>query len=95
MPAFVVIDADVRDAARYETYKKLAAEAVAKHGGRFVVRGGAPEVLEDSWPTTRIVVIEFPDRATAKRWYASPEYAEARKARAGIATFRAVVVDGA
>lgn len=95
MPAFLVAEIDVADPARYETYKRLSDEALAKHGGRFLVRGGSPEGLEGGWSPRRIVVIEFADRAAVKRWFASPEYLAAREARAGIATFRSVVVDGA
>lgn len=95
MPAFVAIDADVHDPARYQEYMKLGQEAVAKYGGRYVVRGGSPEVLEEDWSPKRFVLIEFKDRATAKAWYDSPEYRRAREVRAGAATFRAIVVDGA
>lgn len=95
MPAYVLIDADVHDSAAYETYKALGTKANAQYGGKFLARGGPVEVLEGDWHPSRCVVIEFPDVAAAKRWYASPEYAAARKARSGgVATFRAIVVAG-
>lgn len=59
------------------------------------MRGGSPERLEDDWMPRRLVVIESADRVTATRWFHSPEYQEARQLREGIATWRAVVVDGA
>ena len=40
-------------------------------GGRFIIHGATPEVREDAFPGT-IVVIEFPDRAAATAWYESP-----------------------
>src|SRR5439155_7703421 len=88
------IDVDVTDPARYKEYLRLGDVAMAKHGGKFLARGGSPEALEGGWSPQRGVIIEFPDRAAAKRWYASPEYAAARKAREGAARFRAMVVDG-
>ncbi|MCA1818458.1 MAG: DUF1330 domain-containing protein [Thermoplasmatota archaeon] len=94
MPAYVLIDADVTDPVRYKEYLGLGDVAMAKAGGRFLARGGAITHLEGDWHPTRLVVVEFPDRATAERWYASPEYKSARKARKGAARFRAVVVDG-
>lgn len=94
MPAYVVIDVTVTDPVRYESYKSQGGLATAKYGGRFLARGGASETLEGGWSPKRLVVVEFPDSAAAKRWYDSPEYGEARKARAGAAEFRAVVVDG-
>ena len=42
-------------------------------GGRFVVHGATVEVLEGQWPGD-IVIIAFPDLATARAWYASPAY---------------------
>lgn len=94
MPAYVVIEADVRDPVRYEAYKKAGDAALAKHGGRFLARGGSPESLEGDWNPERVVIIEFADRAAARRWYDSPEYHDARKLREGAARFRAVLFDG-
>lgn len=94
MPAYVVIEAEVTDPVRYEEYKRLGDIAMAKAGGRFLARGGAIEVLEGDWSPKRLVVIEFPDRAAAKRWHDSPEYRQARKAREGAARFRCVIVEG-
>ncbi len=35
--------------AAYETYKALAQAAIAEYGGRYLVRGGAAEILEGKW----------------------------------------------
>ena len=47
MPAYIVVDGEVTDPVRYEAYKKLAQTAIAKHGGRYLVRGGETSVLEE------------------------------------------------
>jgi len=39
-------------------------------------------------------VNEFPDVETAKKFYHSPEYQEARKHRLGAADFHMVIVEG-
>src|SRR5204863_277186 len=72
-----------------------AGPANAKHGSRFLVRGGNKTTLEGDIPFERIVVSEFPDVETAKRFYNSPEYQEARKHRLGAADFHMVIVEGA
>ena len=46
MAAYVLVDVDVTDPARYDEYRPLAAASVEQYGGRYVVRGGASEVLE-------------------------------------------------
>lgn len=94
MPAYVLIDAIVTDAKEYEAYKRLGDVAAAKHGGRFLARGGSIDVLEGDWRPQRIAMIEFPDRAAAIRWYHSAEYQEAKKKRLGAAEFRCVVTEG-
>ncbi len=94
MPAYVLIDADVRDDARYAAYAAEGGRILPELGGRFLARGGAIEVLEGTWRPRRLVVIEFPDRAAARRWYASEEYRAARQLREGAADFRAVLVEG-
>ncbi len=94
MAAYLIYQAEVLDAERYENYKPLAAESIRQAGGRYIVRGGEFEVLEGEAPAGRTVVIEFPDRATALAWYGGGAYAEAREVRKGAATARMYVVDG-
>ncbi|MGH2522967.1 MAG: DUF1330 domain-containing protein, partial [Anaerolineales bacterium] len=59
MSAYVIVDIDVRDAARYEEYKQLAPPTVAAYGGRYLARGGKAEVLEGVWTPKRLVILEF------------------------------------
>ena len=95
MAAYLVVDCKVTDASRYEDYKRLAQVAVARHGGRYLVRGGETVVLEGGWQPNRIVVLEFPSLEEARAFYDSPEYAAARVARKGSAQMNMVAVAGA
>ena len=95
MPAYVVVDIEVQDPSRYARYKDLAGAAVAKHGGRYLARGGATTVLEGSWQPKRLVVLEFPSVEKAKAWWASTDYAEAKELRQACAKTVMVVVEGA
>ena len=95
MPAYVIGDVrDAWDAAALDEYRRRNTDAVARHGGRFVVRGGAMEVLEGEWDTRRIVVIEFPDLAAARGWYASEDYAPLKALRQSASTTNLVLVEG-
>jgi uncharacterized protein (DUF1330 family) len=94
MPAYVIIETDISDPEQYERYKEASPAAVASGGGRFVARGGELAVLEGNWEPTRIVVLEFPDLETAKRWYVSPEYEEAKRLREGAAKLNMLAVEG-
>jgi uncharacterized protein (DUF1330 family) len=94
VPAYVIYLADVADESRYEHYKAGAGPSVEAAGGKYLVRGGDGEAMEGELPASRTVVLEFPTRAAALAWYQSPEYAEIRKLRAGIAEATLYVVDG-
>jgi uncharacterized protein (DUF1330 family) len=95
MPAFIVAEVNVTDPAGYEPYRPLAAASIARFGGWFVVRGGKAELLEGASEPTRIVVIEFPDADTARRWYNSAEYQSALKVRQAASHGRLILVEGA
>jgi uncharacterized protein (DUF1330 family) len=94
MPAYVIVETDIHDPEQYEQYKAASPGAVAAGGGRFVARGGELAVLEGDWHPSRLVILEFPDLAAAKRWYESDVYQEAKKLREGAATLRMVAVEG-
>jgi len=95
MPAYIIADIEVTDSARYDEYRKLAGPAVQRYGGRYLVRGGAHEVLEGDWAPHRVVLIEFSSAAQARAFYHSPEYAAARAARKGASHSNLIVVEGA
>ena len=94
MPAYVVVEIEVLDAERYETYKRMVPPSLAAYGGRFVVRGGAAETLEGEWSPKRLVIVEFPSLERAKAWWGSPEYAEAKALRQATARTQMIVVEG-
>ena len=94
MSAYVIIETDVHDPEQYERYKAASPDAIAAGGGRFVARGGELAVLEGDWHPSRLVVLEFEDLETVKRWYDSPGYREVRRLREGAASLRVVAVEG-
>lgn len=48
---------------------------IAKHGGRYLTKGGSHKVLENRhWQPDRVVIIGFPDMTALNAWYNSPEY---------------------
>jgi len=94
MPAYVLVQIAVHDPVAYERYKQLSGAALQPYGGRFLVRGGAVETIEGSWHPARLVVIEFPDAAAARAWWASPEYAAAKALRQASAHTELLLVEG-
>jgi uncharacterized protein (DUF1330 family) len=94
MAAYLIANVDVHDQTRYDNYRRHVLPTVEAYGGRFLVRAGPFEVVEGDWQPKRLVILEFPDMATAKRWYASPEYQEVVKDRWASTNSQAVFVDG-
>jgi uncharacterized protein (DUF1330 family) len=92
--AYVLADIDVTDPDAYEDYKRLSTEAAELYGARFLVRGGAVQRLEGDREAHRVVLLEFEDEAAARRWYDSPEYAEARAVRQRAADSSLLLVSG-
>lgn len=94
MPAYVVVQIDVEDPVRYAEYKRMAPPSIAAYGGRYVVRGGACEILEGSWLPPRLVVLEFASAERARAWWASPEYAPAKALRQASAQTEMLLIEG-
>jgi len=93
--AYVIAQVEVTDPGAYAVYRSGVLPTIEAAGGRFLVRGGAFELLEGSCPS-RTVVIEFPDRRAALGWYHGPAYAALRKLRqAASESVAFYVIDGA
>ena len=95
MPALLIADIEVTDAAGYEEYQRRVPAYVAAYDGRFIVRGGQTRVLEGSWQAHRMVVIEFPSMAKLMAFYDSAEYATLKSLRMHASDCRIIAVDEA
>lgn len=91
---YVVATLEVRDPAGFAEYGKAVPAVIAAFGGRYLVRGAKVEHVEGQLPIARLVVLEFPSLAEAKRFYASPEYAPLLKLRLDSTTSSFVFVEG-
>jgi uncharacterized protein (DUF1330 family) len=94
MPAYLIFDIHVTDPDGYQPYRERAGAIIEAHGGRYLVRGGAHEIVEGDWDVDRIVVVEFPSMEQARAAYDSPEYQEVAPIRQGASRGRAVLVEG-
>jgi uncharacterized protein (DUF1330 family) len=93
MPAYVVVEVEVHDQEEYAAYGKLAEESLARHGGRFLVRGGAYEVIEGEW-APRVIVLEFDSMDAARSWYHSDDYQACLPMRLNSTKSRMIAVEG-
>jgi uncharacterized protein (DUF1330 family) len=84
---------DVHDMDAYKPYQAAAAAALARFGGRYLIRGGTREVVEGI-ARSRTVVIEFPTYQAALDCYRSAEYQKALPGRTDLAISDFVIIEG-
>jgi uncharacterized protein (DUF1330 family) len=94
MTAYLIADIEITDAVGFEEYKKRVPAVIAAHGGRYLARGGATEVLEGTWRPRRSTIVEFPTVEAMKAFWASPEYQPLREIRERSAKSNLVVIEG-
>jgi uncharacterized protein (DUF1330 family) len=95
MAAYVISEVEPLDQELFDRYRSLAQASIEQYGGRYTVRAALPEAAEGNWaPQRRLVIVEFPDMDTVRRWYSSEAYAEALAFRDGALSRRLLFVDG-
>ena len=85
---------DVHDADAYARYRDQVSDIIARHGGRYLVRGGALEGLEADLPFSRMVIVEFPSSEAVQRFYRSDEYQQIIAHRTNNASGHVLIVEG-
>ncbi|GIF63935.1 hypothetical protein Ais01nite_19700 [Asanoa ishikariensis] len=73
------------------TYLEQVEATVKPYGGKWLANG-EPTVVEGAWHGL-VVLMEFPDRAAAETWYASPEYQRILPLRLNNAISDIVLID--
>ncbi|MEU8635560.1 DUF1330 domain-containing protein [Amycolatopsis sp. NPDC048633] len=93
MSAYVISEVEILDETQAQRYRELAQASIEAYRGRYLARGATPIALEGD-SDRKVIIVEFPDRTTAERWYASDEYAAALEIRATALDRRLVLVEG-
>ena len=62
MPAYLIAEHTITDAAKFEEYRVKVGPLIAKHGGRYITKPGSHDVLEKGnavWQPQRVVIVEW------------------------------------
>ena len=94
MAAYIIVRADVTDPERYAVYARHTPRLLAEYQGRFIARGGNVETIEGEPEQRRVVVVEFPDADTARRFYQSADYQRILGIRQTASRSEMILVDG-
>jgi len=75
MAAYLIAEHVVTDAVKFDEYRTKVGPMIAKHGGRYLTKGGSHKMPEGGhWKPERVVIIEFPDMNALNAWYTSAAY---------------------
>ncbi len=94
MAAYLIVEVETTDEALMAEYRKHTPGAIAKFGGKFIVRGGKTRTVEGGWTPPRIVMIEFPTFDAAEKFYDSEHYKPILAMRLKAGKSKAIIVDG-
>ncbi|MGW1465616.1 DUF1330 domain-containing protein [Streptomyces sp. NPDC002308] len=95
MTAYVIADVQLTgDPDELADYRSQVVATLAPHGGRYLARGGETDVVEGDWTPGQIVLVEFPDLASARAWNDSAEYRAIAPLRIRNTDSRRLIVEG-
>jgi uncharacterized protein (DUF1330 family) len=74
-------------------YLEQVEATVAPYGGRWLAIDAQVQVVEGAWPGS-VVLMEFPDMTSARKWYDSAEYRKILSQRTTHSISDLILVDG-
>ena len=95
MTAYMIVTARIHDRDAFiQGYGQAAGALVERFGGNYVLRGPGAECLEGNFGDgASMVISEWPDKDAAREFWNSPEYAEVKKLREGIADCQVLLIE--
>jgi uncharacterized protein (DUF1330 family) len=93
-PAYLISEIEVTDAPTYQTYVDGVNPVIAKHGGKFIVRGGKTLSVAGD-PPKRVAVAIFESMDQAAAFEADPAYKALIPIRDKSSKYRGYIVEGA
>jgi uncharacterized protein (DUF1330 family) len=94
MKAYLVLDLSVNDFGGFKKYIAEIPAFIAKHSGKYIVRGVQPTTIEGNWKPERLVIIEFPERENAEAFLGDSQIQDLFTVRHDATTSRLVLADG-
>jgi len=98
MSAYLIAEHKITDAAKFEEYRVKVGPIIARHGGRYITKGGSQTSVEADnsvWQPERVVIVAFPDMAALKAWYDDPDYQPLIALRRASALDMLITLEGA
>ena len=93
MSCYFIAQININDRNEYQKYLDGFDEIFSIYKGIVAAVDENPSILEGNWPFTRTVLLRFPNRDEARRWYESPEYQELKKHRHRAANSNIILIE--
>ena len=94
MAAYLLVQIEVLDRARFLEYAAAARGIAPRFGARYLSTGRPLEVLEGEGVTRPVVLTEWPSADHIRAFWNAPEYRAAARLREGAAIVSATILDG-
>jgi len=94
MAAYLFVNIEVKDQAAYAEYRNGVSPMIYKHGGEYLARGGAAQLIAGDWMPSRVVLVKFRDMATLHAFLDDPEYQPLKELRLCAAESQMLAVEG-
>ena len=92
---FLLVDVDIHNIEEYKKYLEKVKPMVEKFGGKYLIKGGKIDAKEtDLWKPKRIVLVKFPNKSSALKWYNSEEYGALKHLRLNNASSNILFIEG-
>ena len=92
---FLLVDVDIHNIDKYKKYLEKVKPMVEKFGGKYLIKGGKIDAKEtDLWKPKRIVLVKFPNKSSALKWYNSEEYRALKNLRLNNASSNILFIEG-
>ncbi len=94
MAAYLIVDNEITDQALFDEYARGIVAVTEAHGGKYLARGGATEVVSGNRTPHRVVVIEFDNLEGARGYVNDPEYVRLAEIRGRSSVTTTIIVEG-
>jgi uncharacterized protein (DUF1330 family) len=94
MSVYILAQLSFRDLDAYRRYQTRFPKVFEKYQGMMLAADERPQVLEGEWDRNKVVLLQFPDEASARRFQESEDYREIARDRTAGADGPVLLVHG-
>lgn len=94
MNGYLILDLSIKNIESFLEYVDKIQEFIKRHGGRYIVQGAEPEIIEGDWRPDRVVILQFPSKEKAREFLDDPEAQSLFAIRHKSTTSKLILAEG-